>query len=192
MRKLTVKDFITYNAPCFNCSNPVSFKVSVLNEENSMISNLTPKLENDTSFIVDLQITYRFTLKLKVLLISNQFQVSDYDKFKYFLEKHQIYLMSRCQRCFTTIESHFLDFNLEKGYIEPLSISHEFLMINDQENLYQIYSIVLENKSVLTADKISKYDLSSPNRIDLPLTSLSDFKNKNEVLDKIKMILTFE
>ena len=190
MKKFTVKDFITYNNPCFSCGNKISFKIGSVNGANQppvyIRSTVTPERTE-----IDLKVTYNDTLQLWIFHKSNKILSSDMRGLTDYLAGHKLFLSSRCDKCYTSIESHFLEFNLNKGFINPVGVSLETLMVYDEKNLYQVYSSFIKECSVVVVDRINKTTPISPMRFDLPLLPLYKFRDKDKFLNKMKTYLIF-
>jgi hypothetical protein len=100
-------------------------------------------------------------------------------------------LSSTCDRCYTQIESQYLDFNIDKAYVSAVGISTERLMVNDGDNLYQINSFFMAEKSSLIVDKLDKLKPLTPFQLDLPLIPKYRFKDKAHFIQKMKTYITF-
>lgn len=187
MKKFTAKDFIAYNNPCFSCGERISFRLGI---EGPVSTQLRPTVKPEYT-VVDLKVTYTITLQLWIFHKSNKIITSDTRGFADFLFDNKLYLHSRCDKCMTTIQSQFLEFNIDKGYAKPTGISREVLIVQDNMNLYNLQSSFIEEKSVLTVDRIDKTTPISPILLELPLLPMYKFKDKEQFLNKIKTYLTF-
>lgn len=193
MRKFTVKDFIAYNNPCFSCSNPINFRIGFLDlETKADISYLRPVV-TPTYTEVDLIIKYANTdaLKLYIFHKTNKILTNSQQGLTKYLSSRKLFLSSTCDRCYTQIESQYLDFNIDKAYVSAVGISTERLMVNDGENLYQISSYFMAEKSNLIVDKINKVKPLTPFQLDLPLIPRYRFKDKAHFIQKMKTYITF-
>lgn len=190
MKHFTVKDFIAYNNPCFSCGENISITIGVteLGVDGLGLTYLKPLIT--TSFTsIDLKITYTKTLKLIIDHITNKFTASDLKELSNYLSSHKIFLRSMCDKCYTGIDSCYLEFNFDKCFIYPTMISQENLIVTDDNNMYNIYSSLASEKSVIIIDKLDR--LTSAVRFDAPLLFLSKFKNKERFLNKMKVYLVF-
>lgn len=194
MKRFTVKDFIAYNNPCFSCSNPINFRIGFLDTDNpqAVVSYLRPTVTGLYTEI-ELKIKYAHAEALKLLVFhkTNKILTNSNQGLTEYLSSHKLFLTSSCDRCYTLIESQYLDFNLEKGYLNAVGIWIERLMVNDDANVYQINSNFLNNESELTVDRIDKAKPLSPFRIKLSLLPKYRFKDKEHFLRKIKTYMTF-
>lgn len=191
MKKFTVKDFITYNNPCFSCGNKISFRIgSIATVSASDVIYLRPNVTLDRTE-VDLKISYTQTLQLWTFHKSNKILSSDIEGLTNYLTDHKLVLNSRCDHCYTTIESFPLEFNLPKGFIKPVGVNKEMLIVSDDMNMYQIHSYFPEEKSFVAIDRINKTTPVSPMRLELPLLPLYKFKDKEHFINKIKTYLIF-
>jgi hypothetical protein len=119
MKTFTVKDFIRYNNPCFNCNNKISFTFKAA-PSGSIIPTVLLKTNVSPTYVeVELQITYAKTLTLKINHTLNKVISPSLPVLTEYLEEHKLFLRSTCTSCYTFIESDQLDFNLQKGFIKP-------------------------------------------------------------------------
>jgi hypothetical protein len=187
MKQFTVKDFIAYNNPCFSCGGRITLKIGV--ESRSFSTVLRPTVKPDRTE-VSLKITYTDTLQLWIFHKSNKILPSDARALEDFLSIHKLYLTSQCDTCYTNIGTNYLEFNLAKGYIKPVELDVENLVLIDKGNKYQIRSDFSREKSQI---QISKIDHSSndPFHMEVPLLSLSKFKDRERFLNKLKTYALF-
>ena len=191
MRKFTVKDFIAYNNPCFSCDNQINFKIGFLDlETKADISYLRPTVTPQYTEI-DLVITYSDALKLYIFHKTNKILTNSQQGLTRYLSSHKLFLHSTCDCCYTEIESQFLDFNLDKGFVGAVGISSERLMVSDKENLYQINSFFMADKSNLVVDKLDRTRPLTPLSLELPLLPKYRFKNKKHFIEKMRTYLLF-
>lgn len=191
MKKFTVKDFIDYNGPCFSCNSPVNIKIGFLDlETKADMSYLRPVITSNYTEI-DLKITYENSLKLYIFHQTNKILTNSNQGLTKYLSSRKLFLSSSCDKCLTQIESQYLDFNVNKGFVAAVGISTERLMVMDKHNLYQISSHFMAEKSMLTVDRIDKTTPLSPLQIELPLLPKYRFKNRDHFLQKIKTYVTF-
>ena len=193
MRKFTVKDFIAYNNPCFSCSSNINFRIGFLDlETKADISYLRPTVTPNYTE-VDLIIKYASTeaLKLYIFHKTNKILTNSSQGLTKYLSGRKLFLSSTCDKCYTQIESQYLDINIDKGYIAAVGISSERLMVNDGDNLYQINSFYMAEKSNLIIDKLDKVMPLTPFQLDLPLIPKYRFKDKAHFIQKMKTYLTF-
>ena len=190
MDKLTVKDFLAHNSPCFSCGKEITFSVKSISFSPFTLPAPLNTLVSKDSVEIELKITYNDKLKIIINQLSNKI-TTDVASLTKYLEGHRLFLSSSCSSCFSMAESFYLDFNFQKGFICPVGISHEMLLIYDEQNLYQINSSFFTKKSFITIDRIDKSNNLSPIKLDLPLISISKFKTKENVLNKIKTLLLF-
>jgi len=191
MKQFTVKDFITYNSPCFSCDEKISFSiVSTTLQGPADIVHLRPTVNPD-HISVDLKITYNQTLSLKIQNKTNAIFYNDNKGVADYIYSHRLFLTSSCNKCLTKIESQFLEFNLSNGYIKPVGIARESLIVSDATHRYHVYSTTISDKSVITMDRIDKPIPISPVRIETPLLPLYRFKDRQHFINKMKTFLIF-
>lgn len=193
MRKFTVKDFIAYNNPCFSCSNQINFRIGFLDlETKADISYLRPVVA-PTYTEVDLIIKYANTEALKLFIFhkSNKILTNSSQGLTKYLASRKLFLSSTCDKCYTQIESQYLDFNIDKSYVSAVGLSSERLMVNDGNNLYQLSSYFMAEKTSLMVDKLDKVRPLSPFQLELPLLPKYRFKDKAHFIQKMKTYMTF-
>jgi len=193
MRKFTVKDFIVYNNPCFSCNSQINFRIGFLDlETKADISYLRPVVA-PTYTEIDSIIKYANTdaLKLYIFHKTNKILTNSQQGLTKYLSSRKLFLSSTCDKCYTQIESQYLDFNIDKGFVAAVGISSERLMVNDGTNLYQINSFFMAEKSNLIVDKLDKVRPLTPFQLDLPLIPKYRFKDKAHFIQKMKTYITF-
>jgi len=191
MKQFTVKDFITYNNPCFSCGEKIAFNVvSVPMQGPNNIVHLQTTVTTD--FVsIDLKITYNQTLTIKIINKTNAVLYDDNKAVADYIYSHKLFLFSNCNKCLSRIDSQFLDFNLLNGYVKPVGISKESLIVMDNSHRYHVYSTAISDKSIITIDRIDKPLPISPVRIETPLLSLYKFKDRQHLINKMKIYLVF-
>lgn len=187
MKKFTIKDFITYNNPCFSCNNKISIKIGSADSiSQSDTVFLTPIINVDSTDI-NLKITYANVLKLKISHKTNKIQTTRLMSLTKYLKEHKLFLRSYCDHCHTFIESQFLEFNMSRGFIYPVGISNEVLIVKNKNTTYNLSSSFFEGKSLLIVDKPN----ISPLYFNLPLMPLYKFKDKEHMINKMKLFVVF-
>ena len=192
MKQYTVKDFILYNGPFISCGENILLELGVLNikDTNSFPSTLKTTVSNERTSI-SLKLSYYNALHLQVDHKSNKFISSDFNGFDDYLNGHKLFLRSKCNKCNSFIDSQFLEFNTKRGFIKPVGISVEYFIIHDNTYIYHIKTSILEAKTLVVVDRVNKATPVSPIRFELPILQLSKFKNKENVINKIKTYITF-
>lgn len=189
MKTFTVKDFITYNGPCFSCGSKISFTIGV-SFINQQPSAYLPPIVNNDFIDIDLKISYRNELKLKIYPKTNKFTTSSMKGLTKYLKEHNLFLRSYCSNCLTCIDSQFLEFNLLKEFIKPVGISDEKLIIVNDKSLYEIYSSFIDNNTIIFVSNTTNVNII-PIRIELPLLPKYKLKNKEHFIQKIKTYILF-
>lgn len=197
MKQFTLKDFIKYNAPCFNCGGKVeiifvtSFKGTeeeYVNHEGFNQSSITPIIFPKYTSI-NLLTTYRDILTLHIHHKDNKLETIKFPDLNNFISKNNIRLQSECHNCYNIIVTNYLKFNLDKKYLEPLTISHEkFNMITNNYH-FSIITDFLDNSTKIHIRQNNVYE--PPIILNLPLLPLYKFKNKETLLNKINTLLLF-
>lgn len=193
MKQFTVKDFLTYNAPCFGCGDKINFYVAIQPSDQRRLIYVPTKtlVVNKDSSSVNLITSYHGNLNLSIAHITNSFKTNDMTALINFFKSHKLYLRINCRSCHSLIETQYLDFNLIGGYIKPVGISKETITIIDDDSIYQIQSHTMEGTTNINVSKQNYKSLSSPVHLQVPLIPLSKFKSKKELIEKIKLYLIF-
>jgi len=192
MRKFTVKDFILYNSPCFNCSKPILFKIGYVDDKNQInqlaYGNYITPIINGLDLEIPLHIRYAGSVNLKIDCKTNKFYTPSPLHLTKYLDEHILFLDSWCNQCYTRMRSNQLHFNIEYGFIYPVEIIIEHLQINDEPNHYHLNSDSQLNNTLITIGNVNNPDVSALN---VPFIPLGKFKTKSNLLKKIKMYLLF-
>jgi len=196
MKKFTVKDFIAYNNPCFSCGHQIKFQFGFMNLDTRSDASYLPKpIVNKDYIEVDLRISYSDSLKLWIEHKTNKFFASSPSAFKDYLNNHKLFLASSCDHCMTTIESQFLEFNLQLGYnlsrVNAVGIAREHLLVNKDDKIHMISSSFIEEKSVISVTSLDRVKPLSPFIMELPLVPLYKLKTKEKMLEKINTYMIF-
>lgn len=192
MKRFTVKDFISYNNPCFSCGDKINFRIgfedlTTQNDASYLRPVVTPEYTE-----VDLRITYSDSLKLFIFHKTNKILTNDKEKLTKYLVDHKLFLSSFCNCCHTQVESQFLTFHVPQGYVEPVGISRETIKVITISNIYLIYSSFIDEKSILIVDKVDKsQSYGSALHLELPLLPKYRFKNREHFLEKVSTYITF-
>lgn len=190
MKEFTFKDFIAYNNPCFSCGDKINFNIVSVPNSGPGLVQLRPLVQPD-NVSVDLTITYDNKLQLQVQMPSNQFLISDRKSFADYIFSNKLYLNSHCNKCHTTLETHFLEFNFDKGFIKPVGMSRESLVVSDKTHMYHVYSSFFSEKSTVVMDRIDRPLPISPVKFEAPLLPLFRFKDREHFINKMKTYLVF-
>ena len=191
-KSFTIKDFVSYNNPCFNCQRSVSIDLNYRNSFSIPVhSRSGTSTPNEISF--ELKMSYTEFIYLEVNYLTQKFHTNKADFLKNYLTNTEksLSLRSYCHYCCTEVSTHPLKFNFNKGIIELITLKSERLLINDSATLYQIETDFDTNKSILFADRIDRTSPLSPTKIELSILPLYSFKSKQTLVDKLRKILLF-
>jgi hypothetical protein len=205
MKLLTLKDFITYNNPCFSCQENTFFRVITRKLDDPMAEHPITKAGKGiilhpvvTPQMVDMDLKVNYsdgTLNLRILHKSNKI-ISDINALTDYLSEHIMYATSKCTRCGSYIRSHSMLFDLDKKILKPLSIRKEFLLIEEPDKMYSLTSnwdnqesILMVAKTSVPTDRVIKYE--EPIDLKMPLQPLSKFKNKQTFINKMNTLILF-
>lgn len=191
MKNFTVKDFILYNSPCFNCGGNINFYFEF--EPASDYGNFSKRAMVTTDFVeVELVVHYANNLLIKIENKTNKYTTNNHAALTTYLSKFELSLHSRCERCFTDIVSNTLKFDEERNVICPTTIKYEQYQITDNENVYAVYTKLVSND---TYSKILVSKINATKNIstylNMPPLPIYKFKTKEKFLNKIKTYVTF-
>lgn len=192
MNKFTVKDFITYNNPCFSCESKINFSIGALDDEHTSIDEAVyfrPTVTKNYSEI-DLIINYTTSLKLFIFHTTNKILSNDFIALTKYLERRKLFLSSFCHKCHSQSKSKILDFNLEKKIVKPTTLLLEETIIYDDKFRYLLTSNSEKNKSYFIIEDLAKVKYT-PTVIESPLIFRSKFNNRQSFIDKTKLYVLF-
>jgi hypothetical protein len=203
MKKFTVKDFIKYSGPCFSCGNKITIKIGSATEESAYKGSanstapgspgfpalLVPTVTNEATEIY-LKIGYRDSLFLRIFHKTNKFETSSASALATYLSEHKLFLNSYCSHCSSMIETVNLEFNFLKGFVAPVGILYENILVSEGANSYELSSFFHENNSMIIVNKRNQ-EANNSAILKLPLLPLYKFRNRQHFIDKIKTYLIF-
>lgn len=188
MKKFLVKDFIAYNNPCFSCGDPINLQFGVTGSSYS--TTLRPVVTPEKTE-VNLKITYIDSLTLWINHKTNRVLSSNNGALTNFLSDYKLNLISRCDRCMTSIESQFLDFNLLQGYVNAVGLAREHLMVHHNDKIYALSSSFIQEKSFITVTSLDKVKPLAPFSIETPLLPLHKLQTRERLIEKINTYMIF-
>ena len=190
MKKFTVWDFINYNAPCFSCNNKIEFRLRFCRKDNAANSYFKPVVKSDHSE-VDLKITYSDAVKLSIYHKTNKIATNDLSGLVKYVDENKLYLASVCDFCGTNIRSDYLEFDFNKNLIVAVELHIEILSLSDGQNHYIIKNNFNDDKSRVVISIINRGDPPPPIVLNSPLLPRYKFKDKKQLIEKLKLYLTF-
>lgn len=189
MKQFTVKDFILYNNPCFSCGERIILDVVATHLVQVNPAVLRPLVTPDL-ITIPLKVTYGQTLQLKIQTQTNKLEFEDNKAMADYIYSHRLNFTSRCNKCYTTIDSQFLEFDLLRKIVKPVGISYENLVVNDATHTYHIYTSYMAEESVINMDRMDKPGLATV-KLQAPLMPLSRFKDREHLIKKMRTYLIF-
>lgn len=190
MKLLTVKDFIKYNNPCFNCKEKIAFTFITKMDSFGASGSFNPTIEKG---ICTVNLVNRYDLNssihLRIDLKTNKFTVSNTDHFEEYLRKIKIHLSILCPICHTHSESSDLLFNFDNQLINPVQVLIEDIQVKFKNLKYQIFTDATSSLLFITKPGNPHYILN----LDLKNKRLllSDLKTKENMIRKLRTYLTF-
>lgn len=197
MKKLTVKDFIGYNNPCFSCGEAIELQVCF---ETEGVDNFLHPVVHSRYLEIDLHIRYVSTLKLWIFHGTNKILSSDVKVLTEYLAERKIVMISRCRGCHTFVRSQPLIFDLRKGVVQAITIEQELLMLFEGGYQYRLMSVFKENTTSMSASKIEgvptknlpmPVDMSDAIEMELPLLPIYTLKSRQALISKLRTYITF-
>jgi hypothetical protein len=131
------------------------------------------------------------SVKLKIDCKTNKFNITNTAGLTKYLADHKLFLDYYCNKCHTRVRSIPLKFNLEYGFIFPTEILLEFVIINDEYNVYSLHSFATLNKSELVVRRIDSSRIIAPSTVRLPYIPMRKYRSKKKLLEKLKMYVLF-
>lgn len=186
VKKFTVKDFIRYNSPCKSCEARSQLFISYYQTNEVLPPTGTVKTYVlNGRLCTDLQTTYKNSLRLSIVPESNMYFVNNAKVFRDFVKKYTIYGHLRCSQCNTYI--HTDNFEFSQTFLKPISINLENVFIKFDGSNAVLTTTDLKSQVHFIQERGKLVD----SLIELPPTPLSEFKNREELVQKMKFILTF-
>lgn len=191
MKKYTVKDFLKLNSPCYGCGKKINLRMGsdvgdLMGGTVYLKMSVTPAY-----YSIPLSATYNDNLKLLIEPRTNKFTVSNGERFVSYIKKHNLFVMVYCDNCGTAMISQYLEFNLIGGYIKPVGLSAETIVLQDKNNRYTIVSQYPTDQTKIVVASIKDGAVTSASNLELPLLPHYRFKDKQHFMSKIKTYLLF-
>jgi hypothetical protein len=193
MKKMMLKDFILYNSPCINCNSNISITFNVIESGFETCGRINCVVSPEYTEI-DLKISYKESLNLKVFHKTNIFETNDLQKLFRYMSRHTVFLSSTCLKCSSNIESTRFSLNINTFRAEPICVAYENISIENKPYIYAVNTSFFKNESIVTIMKKYPVKGSVPvveNVLTLPAFSLSKIKNKEKFFNKIKTYILF-
>jgi len=191
MKKFTVKDFIAYNSPCFSCGEKINFKFKIEFGKEFRQQNFLRVLVGPNSCLTNLRLNYSSTLQLEIFHETNKILTNNLPELKSYLNNNDLYLYNKCDKCFTTITSQRLEFNLDKLFINPVELAREMLVVSNETHMYSLVSSFTDATTTAYVDLLDESIPVSFVKFTLPLLPLYKIKTREKLINKIKTYLTF-
>lgn len=190
MKKFTVKDFISYNNPCFSCKSNINFYFVTESKDLSKAKQagyINP-IVSSQSTSVDLIKSYSHSLTLDIYHKTNKFYAANWHELQSYLMDHNLTMNSSCPTCKSIVVSKKLIFDFKNKYIQPTEVRKEYLIIEDKEKVYNLKTNMDKNST-----HIEVYSDFSQNswELDTPALPIFKFKNKANIIKKIKTYIIF-
>lgn len=193
MRKLTLKDFLTFYTPCLSCKNKINLTWIARKSSLAMTPNVgefSPTLDGK-SLTIDLKTTYYNRFSLMIDIITHTFISSDSSEFAKYAAETECYVQAKCFKCNSQVMTTDLKFDVNKRILKPVSIKGEIWHITDEENIYNIYTNTDKEESEIIVDKINAVTPLSPWRRTIEALPINKFSSREDFLDRIKTYMVF-
>lgn len=190
MKKFTVKDFISYNNPCFSCKSNINFYF--VTETKDLSSPKQPGYINPIvsaqSTSVDLIKSYSHSLTLEIYHKTNKFYAANRHELESYLTDHSLLMNSACPTCKSTTVSKKLVFDFKNQYVQPTEVRKEYLTIEEKEKVYHLRTNM--DKNTTHIEVYSDFSQQSW-ELDTPALPIYKFKNRANIIKKIKTYIIF-
>jgi hypothetical protein len=190
MRKFTLKDFMKYGDICFECDSPMKLKFERINLTDESRSKNVRIIKFDKNCLdLDLHLKYFDSLVMRINCSNHKFEVSDKKQFDNYQNIFQLRALTICDKCnINLVKSNYLMFD-NLGFLHPISLYRENINIPNvsYDGKIRYYNIFTDfNKDITQI-----YEQFSQEAINIPAISLYKYKNKDKLLEKIKLLFTF-
>lgn len=185
------KEFVLYNAPCFNCKSKISIELNIHNHTgdispSAMLSNINCSVfKNFTD--INLKVSYHDSLHLKIIHKTNIFETNNIKRLKNFFETHDVFVASACTGCFSYADSSILELDYKYFRIKPISVISEHISLQHNDMHCYIDTNFIKNKSEISAFINGKHSLN----VTTDAININKLKNKEAFFKKIKTYITF-
>jgi hypothetical protein len=188
MRRLTVKDFITYAAPCLICGKPSSIGLGFVDTEYMTSPLISIRGSVGTNFTYfDLKSGYTNDIKLYIFHRDNKFLTNDKRRLEEYLASRKLSLGAYCPRMCSQFATHPLSFQLNSGQVAPVAMKWERLVmpVGEWDNYY-LTSYFDENRSVLDSRIVGEIQ-----SMEIPLLPRDSFRDRAHLIEKLQTYLLF-
>lgn len=197
MRKLTLKDFLSFYTPCLGCGRKntitwiVNYKEPMTVSPSSInLGEFSPNL-NGKMLEIDLKVTYFNKFSLMIDIVSHKFITSDFQQFIKYTSDTNCYFQLKCVVCNSQVMSNNLEFDINKRLLKPLTIKGEIWHMTDDENFYSIFTNMDKEETEIIVDRVNATKPLTPWRRIVETLPINRFSNKEEFLDRIKTYMVF-
>jgi len=192
MKYFTIKDFILYNGPCFNCGKKVALSMHELDHNVSKYRKMPLHISGDMISVNIFPITLKIDISnnsYSTIWGANDINTYDPNYLSSYLKYRSLFFISSClgKGCHTEIVSDDLVF--DGKYVKPISIAYEKLCLTANEAIYVIESRISNNYGSLRV--FDEKGRKEKDNIPIPPLLLGKLKNKENALRKIKKYLVF-
>ena len=190
MIDFTIKDFLLYNGPCFNCGKKVSFFIFSNNKTAPNLFERIPADIDSDIITCTINIKYRSSLRVEFNCKTNEYITTNDEEFDKYLQSNYVYMTTKCNSCMSKVVSTYFEF--EQSHIKPLRISSEHFKLEDSfaEKIYHIDSHKETNETIVDIVKYKDTEFDHYG-LSFPLMLRGRFKNKFFFIKKIRQLMVF-
>lgn len=190
MKRFTVKDFISYNNPCFGCKVNVNFYFTVtpMDPNKGKRPGYINPIVSAGLTEVDLVKSYSHSLVLSINHKTNKFAGNNKHELESYLSDNSLSLVLECPTCRSAIFSKKLVFDFKNQNIQPTEVRREIITIEEKERVYKLKTNM--EKDITHIEVYSNFSRTAW-ELDTPALPLYKFKNKNNIIKKIKTYMIF-
>jgi len=186
MRRLTVKDFIEYSAPCLICGKPSSIGLGFDAEYNAPLISIKGSVGTNFTYF-DLKYGYTTDLKLYIFHRDNKFLTNDKRRLEEYLNARKSYLRAYCSSGCSQFATQSLSLH-SSGQVALVSMRWERLIVPVGDgNNYYLTSYFGENKSVLDSRNL----VGETQTLEIPLLPRDSFRDRAHLIDKLRTYLLY-
>lgn len=182
--KFSLGEFIAYGSPCFSCDCPILVNLYIDPVDVSVAPARLRLHIKSGQAKVDLKVSYTSVLQLSIDLKTNRISTTNTKKLATYLADKQLSLQIECNQCNSIIMSQVISFDLKNHFVRAIEMLNESMHINYHSDFYHVYTSYVSDVSI-----ISGYNPLF--RLETPLMPIGKFKNRYQLLDKIRLFSTF-
>ena len=194
MRKLTLKDLLSFYAPCLSCGNKVNIvwytqKTSL--SYGSNVGEFTPNLTGK-NLTIDVKNTYHNKFSIMIDIVSHAVISTDSSEFFKYVGESKCSVRLTCHKCNSQVMTAPLKFDPNKRILKAFSLESEMWHITDEDYMYNIYTNMAQDESHIIIDNLSSPKPLSAWEKKIMAIPINRFSGRDEFLERIKTYMIFD